>query len=60
MLYMFSTMNANKEAHLSSCIHGYNIYNAIWSGTVGEELQCANGSWDAKDRYAISILRRQM
>ena len=34
-------MDANEVAHLSSCIHGYHIYNAIWSATVGEELQCA-------------------
>ena len=40
-IYIFSTMDANKEAHHSSCIRGYYIYNAIWCATVGEELQCA-------------------
>ena len=39
--YMFSIMDANEEVHLSSCICGYHVYNAIWSGTVGEELQCS-------------------
>ena len=34
-------MDADKEAHLSSCIRGYHIYNVIWCATVGEELQCA-------------------
>ena len=38
---MFSTMDADEEAHLSSCICGYYIYNVSWSATVGEELQCA-------------------
>ena len=38
---MFSIMDANEEVHLSSCIRGYHIYNAIWIGTVGEELQCS-------------------
>ena len=38
---MFSTMDADEEAHLSSCMCGYHVYNAIWSTTVGEELQCA-------------------
>ena len=38
---MFSIMDANEEVHLSSCIRGYHDYNAIWSGTVGEELQCS-------------------
>ena len=32
---MFSTMKADKEAHLSSCICGC-IYNAIWSVTVSD------------------------
>ena len=34
-------MDADKETHLSSCVHSYHVYNAIWSATVGEELQCA-------------------
>ena len=38
---MFSTTDAYAEAHLSSCIHGYHIYNAIWSATVEEEFQRA-------------------
>ena len=35
-------MDADKEAHLSSCVCGYHVYNAIWSATAGEELHCAN------------------
>ena len=38
---MFSTMDDDEEAHFSSCMRGYHIYNAIGSATVGEELQCA-------------------
>ena len=34
-------MNADEEAHHSSCIHGYHVYNTILCATVGEELQCA-------------------
>ena len=34
-------MDADKEARLSFCKHGYHIYVVIWSETVGEELQCA-------------------
>ena len=33
-------MDANKEAHLSACIHDYHVYNVICSATVAEELQC--------------------
>ena len=54
---MISTMDANKGAHLSSCIGGYHIYNAIWSATVREKLQCAREVGDAKDQYTTSVLR---
>ena len=33
-------MDADKEVRLSSCVHSYHIYNAIWSAAVGEELHC--------------------
>ena len=52
---MFSTMNADKEVHLSSCIYGYHIYNAIWSVTAGEELQCAREIENAKDGYTKNL-----
>ena len=39
MLYKSNAMDVDKEARLSSCMHSYHIYNAIWSATVGEELQ---------------------
>ena len=54
---MISTMDANEGAHLSSCIGGYHIYNAIWSATVREKLQCAREVGDAKDQYTTSVLR---
>ena len=53
---MFSTMDADEEAHLSSFKHGYHIYNAIWSVAIREELQCAREVGNAKDRYTISVL----
>ena len=33
---------------------GYHVYNAIWSATVREELQCVREVGNAKDRYVIS------
>ena len=45
---MCSTMDADEEAHLSSCIRGYHVYNVIWSATIGEELQFANRSWECE------------
>ena len=43
---MFSTMDANLEPHLSSCICGHHVYIAIWSTTVREELQFAKRNWE--------------
>ena len=54
---MFSTMDADEEAHLSSCIRGYQVYNVIWSATVEEEFQYAREVGNAKDRYPISDLQ---
>ena len=58
---MFSTMDADEEAHLSSCVCGYHVYNAIWSSIAGEELQCANRIaievGNVKDRNVISIIQ---
>ena len=54
---MFSTMDTNEEAHLSYCIHGYHVYNAIWSATVRKELQSTREVGNAKDRYTIFVLR---
>ena len=54
---MPTTKDANEEAHLSFCIQGYHIYNAIWSAIVKEELPCTRDVGNAKGRYAISVLR---
>ena len=57
---MFSTMNADEEAHLSSYISGCHVYNAIWSVTVGEQLQCAREVEYGKDGYVMSVYKVQM
>ena len=55
---MFSTVDADEEEHLSSCIPGYHIYNGRWSSAiVGEKLQCAKEVGNVKNRYAISVLQ---
>ena len=48
-------MDADKEAHLSSCVCGYHIYNAIWSVTVREELQYAREIENAMDGYTNNV-----
>ena len=54
---MFSTMDDDEEAHLSSCICDYHIYNAIGSATVGERVTVCKEVGNVKDRYVISILQ---
>jgi len=49
-------MGSKVEAYLSSCIRGHYVYNIIWTAIVGEELLCARGVGNAKNRYAISVL----
>ena len=51
-MHMCNTMDADKEAHLSSCICGYHVYDVVWSATDGEKLQVGN----VKARYAVSFL----
>ena len=55
---MFSTIDAmaNKDAHLSSCILGYHIYNAIRSTTVREELQCTKEVGSANNRCSGALI----
>ena len=50
-------MDNEGEAFLNCCIRGYHVYNDIWTTIVGEELECAREVGNAKDRYAVSILR---
>ena len=49
-------MDTEAEAFLSSCIRGYHVYNDIWTAIV-EELEYSREVGNAKDRYAVSILR---
>ena len=51
------TMDGEEQMHLSSCIRGYHVYNAVWSAIVGEELPCTREVGNAKDRYAVSVLQ---
>ena len=58
-LYVFSTMDADKGAHLRSCICGQAITFIMLYGlskTVKEELQCAREVGNMKIRYATSFL----
>ena len=44
--------------YLSSCIHGFHEYQAIWEPKHGEELDCSR-EIDNNDPYAVSIMKRK-
>ena len=57
MVYMFNTKDADEEAHLSSCICGYHIYNVIWNETETVEEELPRQLENAKVKYTISVLQ---
>ena len=42
---------------LSSCIHGFHKYQAIWEPTHGEELDCCREIGNTSDPYAVSVMK---
>ena len=40
-----------------SMIHGYHIYQDVWTPVVGEHLQCVRVEDNAEDRYAIAVTK---
>ena len=39
---------------MESCVRGYHIYKAIWSASLGEELQCQRETGNSSDLYAVA------
>ena len=42
---------------MESCVRGYHIYKAIWSASLGEELQCQRETGNSSDLYAVAVLK---
>ena len=42
---------------LSSNIHGYCVYQDIWTPVIGEELTCVRELGNMIDKYAVVVLR---
>jgi len=38
---------------IQSCVRGYHIYQAFWSSSVGEMLNCAREPRNREDLYAV-------
>jgi len=39
------------------CIHGYHIYQEIWSSSIGEVLPCEREPLNDPDRYAVAVIK---
>ena len=36
------------------CVHGYHVYQRIWTAAVGEVLHCEREPTNSRDRYAVA------
>ena len=37
------------------CVHGYHVYQRIWTAAVGEVLHCEREPTNSRDRYAVAV-----
>ena len=47
----------NEELEVSSCVHGYHVYQDIWTPAVGEELDCIREPTNSSDRHAVAVVK---
>jgi len=40
-----------------SCIHGYHLYQSIWTAGIGKFLTCEREPMNSCDRYAVAVLK---
>ena len=48
------------EYQLQWCVKGYHTYKEEWEAAVGEELKCEREKNNAKDPYAVAVVRRNV
>ena len=41
-------------------MRGYHIYQEEWEAAIGEELQCEREKNNAKDPYAVAVVRKNV
>ena len=37
------------------CVHGYHVYQRIWTAAVGEVLHCEREPTKSRDKYAVAV-----
>ena len=43
------------EWEIESCVHGYHIYQSVWTTTLDDEFICARNSFNSIDRYEVAV-----
>ena len=43
---------------VESCVHGFHVYQDIWTPTIGERLPCQAEESNDTDLYAVAIKKR--
>ena len=43
------------EIVVDSCVHGFHIYQEIWTPVIGECLHCKRERDNAEDRHAVAV-----
>ena len=41
----------------ASCMHGYHVYQEIWTATEGETLICSRKTRSREDPFAVAVVK---
>ena len=47
------------EASMDSCVHGFHVYQDIWTPVMGEILVCRRETTNVEDRYAVAVYKSE-
>ena len=45
------------EASVTSCMHGFHVYQDIWTPFIGETLTCRREDGNGLDRYTVAVVK---
>jgi len=46
------------EASMDSCMHGFYMYQNVWTPVMGETLVCQRETINTEDRYVVAVYCR--
>ena len=45
------------EVSVTSCVHGFHVYQDIWTPFIGETLICRREDGNGHDRYTVAVVK---